>query len=221
MNRKRLALLLLSGAMVLTAYFGVCYVDRKVFATRAIEEGVAAFNNQDWATAEARYTSAIRKLPESDDTESRALLGSVYYQRAIARVEMKNYEGAFADCAQAIRLRPAYSDAFFLRGTTKMELGDFAAGDADMELCIATHRNGYPQGAHYLGLSAEMQGRFDLAAKHFQTAIKMETREDASTSKKYAALSRVLAKTGDKVGSEAAAKRARELFENVSFEFEW
>lgn len=221
MNRKRFALLLLSGAMIVAGYFGVRYVDQEVFATRAIQEGAAAFHHQDWATAESRYTTAIRKLPESGDPESRALLGSVYYRRAIVRVEMKNFEAAFDDCDHALRLRPAYSDALFLRGVTKMKLGDFAAGDADMERCIATYRDGFPQGIYYLGLSAEKQGRLDLAAKHLQTAIKGQTREDATASKKYAALSRVLAKMGDKVASEAAARRARELYEKVSFETEW
>lgn len=57
-----------------------------------------------------------------------------YYQRAVAYRKLRQFNSALSDLNQALRLRPAFAEAYFLRGVVKAEMGQKEDGIADATL---------------------------------------------------------------------------------------
>jgi len=64
---------------------------------RLREEGNKAFKEKRWADAVSKYSAAI-----DEDTSNKFLLGLMAGNRAAAKMELKDYEGALRDCNHAI-----------------------------------------------------------------------------------------------------------------------
>ncbi|MCS7012333.1 MAG: tetratricopeptide repeat protein [Chloroherpetonaceae bacterium] len=71
-----------------------------------------------------------------DFTASLSLVetAEAYYYRAIAYRKLRQYNSALSDLNRALRLRPAFSDAYFMRGVVKAEMGQKEEGIADATL---------------------------------------------------------------------------------------
>ena len=54
-----------------------------------------------------------------------------YLNRGIAKVDLKDYEGAIEDYSKAIELNPDYAKAYYKRGIAKGNLGDLNGACAD------------------------------------------------------------------------------------------
>lgn len=221
MKRRKVLILLAVGCLAACGVIAVPILDRTVLAKRAVTEAVEAFNKRDWKRADERYTAAIRKLPESGDYEQRAFLASVYSRRAIVRVKLKEYDEALEDLSKSIQIAPESSYSYFLRGETKLKLGQFGDAEADLEETLRRNKNN-STAAYYIGLISEHQGNLAKAIEHYHKSIDVTSTPEAASSsdaKFYAALSRVLKKTGDSSGAEKAGQTALRLYPSVSFDF--
>ncbi len=76
------------------------------------------------AAALEDFTASL-SLQESAET---------YYQRANVYRELKQYANALSDVNKALKFRPGYADAYFLRGVVKTEIGEKSDGVADVVL---------------------------------------------------------------------------------------
>ena len=77
----------------------------------------------DYATAvaKAKEASAIAASMNADSVvaEADALVPNIYMQQGNVLIKAKDYEGAIADCSQAIRLNPYIPDIFDLRAMSQ------------------------------------------------------------------------------------------------------
>lgn len=55
-----------------------------------------------------------------------------YFNRGLHYAKSQHYKEAIADFDQAIKLKPNFAAAYFVRGTVKQVAGDQAGGDADI-----------------------------------------------------------------------------------------
>lgn len=63
--------------------------------------------NKQYGLAVAKYDSAIEIVPNSK---------AMYVNRALVRIEVKNYAGAIEDCDKAIAIDFLLAEAYFVRG---------------------------------------------------------------------------------------------------------
>lgn len=63
--------------------------------------------NKQYGLAVAKYDSALTLVPNSK---------AMYVNRALARIEVKNYSGAIEDCDKAIAIDFLLAEAYFVRG---------------------------------------------------------------------------------------------------------
>ena len=77
---------------------------------------------KDYYGAIADHTKAIELDPD---------YASAYYNRGIAKGNLKEYNSSIADYTQAIELKPDYATAYSNRGIQKENLGDLRGACAD------------------------------------------------------------------------------------------
>lgn len=85
-------------------------------------KGVDFQKKEDWDTAIACYTEAIRLKPD---------YANPYFGRGIAYDEKGEYDKAIKDHSEAIRLKPDDPDFYNNRGVTHQKNGDQSKADAD------------------------------------------------------------------------------------------
>jgi DnaJ family protein C protein 7 len=69
-------------------------------------DGNAEYKAARWASAVDKYTEALEVDPANKGTNSKLL-----QNRALCRVQLKDYKGAIEDCERAIQLDPSYTKA--------------------------------------------------------------------------------------------------------------
>jgi tetratricopeptide (TPR) repeat protein len=122
------------------------------------QRGRSRLAMQEWALAIEDFSGVLKQLPESssayfyrgyaklklekpidaieDLTASLSLseTADTYYLRATAYRQTKQYQSALNDLNCALQRRPAFADAYFLRGVIKTEMGQKEEGLADATL---------------------------------------------------------------------------------------
>lgn len=78
----------------------------------------------DYRGAIADYTNAIEK--------GGGIIDETYVARARAKVELKNYTGAVSDCTKQIEFLPKSAESYFVRGYSKILLGQKSSGCLDL-----------------------------------------------------------------------------------------
>ena len=73
----------------------------------------------------------VRKPQSSYNLESNYNQARNYYERGLAKMQSKDYQGAIADFTEAIRLKPDNVDSYSHRGYAKTELKDFKGAITD------------------------------------------------------------------------------------------
>ena len=91
------------------------------------ESGKVKSANGDKRGAIKDYTKAILFNPDYD---------IAYYNRANAKMSIKNYKGAIDDYTKAIELNEKFSQAYYNRALLKYEIGDFEGELSDYHLAI-------------------------------------------------------------------------------------
>jgi len=97
--------------------------------------GNRAFAARDFAKAIRRYGGGIDAAakdlePDLDEEaikERRALASALYLNRAAARLELKEFKGARADCDEVLESEPRHAKALYRRGRCCLEMDDWAA----------------------------------------------------------------------------------------------
>lgn len=77
--------------------------------------------------------------------------------------------------AQAIQ--PRMSDAYFHAGENELELGDLVAAEHNLRRCLDLNPN-FARASELLGVICERSGRPDEALSHFETAARLDPRND-------------------------------------------
>lgn len=83
-------------------------------------EGNAEYKGKRWQSAIDKYTETLEVDPSNKGTNSKLL-----YNRALCRVQLKDYKGAIADCEKAISLDPSYTKAKKTKATALGQSGDW------------------------------------------------------------------------------------------------
>ncbi|PIO48766.1 MAG: hypothetical protein CMR00_02545 [[Chlorobium] sp. 445] len=86
--------------------------------------GYAKLSLDKWLDAVEDFTASL----------SLAETAEAYYHRALAYRKLKQFNSALSDLERALRLRPAFAEAYFMRGVVKTEIGRKEEGLADATL---------------------------------------------------------------------------------------
>ena len=92
-----------------------------------------------------------------------------YFNRAVAKYNLLDYEGAIADYTKAIELNPNYAEVFFNRGMCKAFLQDFRGAIADCTKAIELNPN-YAEAYFNRGVSKNFLGQKDSGCLDFSKA---------------------------------------------------
>jgi outer membrane protein assembly factor BamB/regulator of sirC expression with transglutaminase-like and TPR domain len=133
-------------------------------ANREYNKGVKASIREDWVTAIASYTEAIRIKPD---------FANAYYNRGTAYSQLQKHSAAIFDFTEAIRIEPDYANAFGNRGIAYAQLQEYDAAINDYTEAIRIEPDKanayYNRGNAYLELGQQDKAIFD-----FTEAIRIE-----------------------------------------------
>jgi len=121
---------------------------------------ISAFNGKDYPTAIARFTEVLQHDPKNV---------WAYGQRAAAKSQQKDNDGALADFARALEIDPDNSDIYLARANLRMQ-PDPAGSIADFTEYLKTHPNDAQAYAHLAGARFN-QGDYDNAVVDYSHAL--------------------------------------------------
>jgi tetratricopeptide (TPR) repeat protein len=93
-----------------------------------------------------------------------------YYNRALARAQTQDIEGAILDNTKAIELDPSYADAYFNRGSAYWKNKDYANTIADLEKAAALDPSFKAQVAPVIEQARQFMAEDAAAATAAETA---------------------------------------------------
>jgi tetratricopeptide (TPR) repeat protein len=96
-----------------------------------------------------------------------------YYNRGLAKVNLEDYQGAIADCDQAIYLQPDYGKAYHNRGTAKHYLKDYKGAVADYDQAIYLQPD-YVKAYNNRGLAKVLLQDYQGAITDYSQAIALK-----------------------------------------------
>src|SRR5262249_33140559 len=96
-------------------------------ANRLEEESHVCGTGPDTAQTIAACTAVIASNRYSGEA-----LAIDYFNRGLHYAKSQHYKEAVADFDQAIKLKPDFRNAYFVRGAVKQVMGDQTGGDADI-----------------------------------------------------------------------------------------
>lgn len=98
-----------------------------------------------------------------------------YCDRAIAKGNKGDLEGAIHDCDEAVVLAPKEATGYNIRGVALEQTGHWDKAAADLARCIEL-RPQYARAYYERGLANEMGGDFSAAAKDYQAYVERDPR---------------------------------------------
>ena len=87
-------------------------------------------------------------------------LAEPYQLRAIAKVQLEDWEGALEDCNRAIEINPFIASLYYTRGFIYRQLENWQAADQDFTKALESA----PQNRTYIALRADVRMRMDSLA---------------------------------------------------------
>ncbi|TVY47552.1 DnaJ-like protein subfamily C member-like protein [Lachnellula occidentalis] len=91
-------------------------------------DGNAAYKAGRWISAVDKYTEALEVDPLNRGTNSKLL-----QNRALCRIQLKDYKGAIADCEQALKLEPSYTKAKKTKANALGQSGDWESAVRELK----------------------------------------------------------------------------------------
>ncbi|MGC2110238.1 MAG: tetratricopeptide repeat protein, partial [Candidatus Korobacteraceae bacterium] len=110
------------------------------------------------------YSEAIRLKPD---------YAYAFYNRALARREKGDRDGAIKDYSEAIRLKPDYADAFNNRALARSEKGDLDGAIKDYSEAIGLKPD-YADASFNRGIARREKGDLEGAIKDYSEAIRLK-----------------------------------------------
>ena len=87
-------------------------------------------------------------------------LAEPYQLRAIAKVQLEDWEGALEDCNRAIEINPFIASLYYTRGFIYRQLENWSAAEQDFTAALQSA----PQNRTYIALRADVRMRMDSLA---------------------------------------------------------
>lgn len=144
---------------------------------------------------------AIEDLTKSIELDSLFNGGYAYWDRAISREEIGDFEGAINDFDNAIRISPEKANFYFFRGTLKYKIGDYDGALDDFNNAIKYWDNYYLARSWRSSLRVEM-GDYEGAMKDFNRlsfSEKDENNPNFAWKYRYRGIAKL--ETGDTLGA--------------------
>ena len=134
---------------------------RVIAAPAALQLGLDALQQQDFATAVDYFDEAVQQHDSLD---------VAYAHRCLANLMMNRAEQAVEDCSAAIAVNPAYPKLRFYRGLAHYRLSQYAAAVADLTQYLQTQPD--DARAYYnSGLAKFAQGDVGRAIADYHQAL--------------------------------------------------
>jgi tetratricopeptide (TPR) repeat protein len=165
-NQKTAEFCVLSFVFCVLSFSAAWAGTRSNTAIRAFNEGVKAFNNQEFNQAIPRFDEAIAADPE---------FAEAYFARGACRHYLKSLDGAMMDLGDAIRLKPDYWEARALRGAVHYEADRWDAAMDDFNYVLARQPRDVQS---LLGRAVILLKREDLVAAQRDFRAFLQVRPD-------------------------------------------
>lgn len=125
MKGSGLYILLLSTALATSLPF--C-AKAQVNTEQITRVGVNALYFEDYMLSIQYFNRAI---------EAKPYLAKPYFYRAVAKLNLEDYEGAEKDATTALELNPFLTDAYEARGVSRQNMGDYKGAIADYDSALS------------------------------------------------------------------------------------
>lgn len=185
-------------AAALCGSFSVAFTSRaQVNAEQVTAIGRNVLSMEDYLLAIQYFNQAIKAKP---------YLADPYYFRALAKLNLDDYQGAEADCTRALELNKFKTEAYKLRGFARQQQGRDLEAIEDYETGLKD--NPYDKYfLYYKGVAQSAAGLLDASDTTFRQLERHHPRFDEGA----AATGRLRLLQGDTVAALAAADRAISL----------
>lgn len=165
--------------------------------------GLAKFYLEDYKGAISEFDKILKDFPR--DAKS-------YNQKALAYMELNNYEEAFKNFALNILLNPD-SNAYSSRGFALLTISYYKEAQTDFYKAIQLDRNNLPS-YFYLGVAQLFLGEFASSATAFKESIKF----DAQDFEAHLGLAMAQYKANDKEQAKISFEKAKNIINSITSE---
>lgn len=141
-----------------------CYAYAQLNTDRITAIGRNALYFEDYVLSIQYFNQVIKLKP---------YLAEPYLFRAIAKIQLEDYQGALRDCDASVERNPFQPGAYYTRGFVYRQLHEFDLAEKDFTQALVFS----PENKTYLLLRADAraaQKKYDLAMSDLQTLLRRE-----------------------------------------------
>jgi tetratricopeptide (TPR) repeat protein len=145
-----------------------------------MKAGILAQASQAWllsgdaTRAEAVATAALTMAPEDPD---------ILIDRAQARAQLKDYQGALDDLNASLRIYPSDADALVFRATAKRYLGDISNAAVDIQVALQINQS-HAEALLERGILRRLSNNNEGARKDWLIVLSIAPHSDAAKAAK-------------------------------------
>ena len=99
------------------------------------ELGNDAFKAKDYTKAISYYDEALKQTPNEH---------AIYGNRAMAYINLKNFDAALKDAESAIKIKPDWEKGWYRKGSALQGMGDYAGAQEAFEQSLKISPNNKP-----------------------------------------------------------------------------
>ena len=114
-----------------------------------------------------------RNIDEEEINSTHNTLVDAYYNRAISKYNLKNYEGAIEDLDKVIELSPEKINAYYNRGHSKSYLGRYEEGIKDFKKVLEFNEDD-AEARYYVGLGYFYLENYEEAIENFDKILSLD-----------------------------------------------
>ena len=114
-----------------------------------------------------------RNIDEEEINSTHNTLVDAYYNRAISKYNLKNYEGAIEDLDKVIELSPEKINAYYNRGHSKSYLGRYEEGIKDFKKVLEFNEDD-AEARYYVGLGYFYLENYEEAIENFDKTLSLD-----------------------------------------------